>query len=239
MASTPQKLGSSTKPSASARSLSQALSQTSSQASSQAKALATPVASKAAKAQKLAPAKTVRSAPKSSPPSGVAKTRLGTKGAITGPVAIVPQKGLQNEGSGVRALPIEDRTSRAGVAKTELKAKFAKLSAVTGQIAGLKRAINRTFFDIGVLLNQIRDERLYEVKGYGSFESFVERELDINKVICLRVARVAEALHREQALAAGLDRATAAVAALDGEAEMAAVARPAGSPAGGVPFHKQ
>jgi hypothetical protein len=215
-----------------------------SQATSHAKAAATPVGGKAAKPQKLAPAKNVRSAPKSSPPNGVAKTRLGPKVAVakvpgTGPIAIVPQKAIQNEGSGVRALPIEDRNSRAGVAKTELKAKFAKLSAVTGQIAGLKRAINKTFFDIGLLLNQIRDERLFEVKGYGSFESFVERELDINKVICLRVARVAEALHRDQALAAGLERATAAVAALDGEVEMAAVARPAGSPAGAVPFHKQ
>ena len=35
------------------------------------------------------------------------------------------------------------------------------------------------------MLNQIRNERLYEVKGYGSFESFVEREIDINKAICL------------------------------------------------------
>ena len=103
----------------------------------------------------------------------------------------------------------------------------------------MKRSLNKTFFDIGLLLNQIRNERLYEVKGYGSFESFVEREIDINKAICLKLTRVVEALNQEQALAAGLDRAVAAVAALDGEAEPSPMARPAGSPAGGVPLHKQ
>jgi hypothetical protein len=89
------------------------------------------------------------------------------------------------------------------------------------------------------LLNQIRNEKLYEVKGYGSFESFVERELDLNKVLCMRAARIAEAIHRDQALAAGLERAAAAVAALDGELEPATPTRPAGSPAGGIPVHKQ
>jgi hypothetical protein len=133
----------------------------------------------------------------------------------------------------------DDRATRSGATKNELKAQFAKLSAATSQIAGFKRALNKTFFDIGALLNQIRDERLYEVKGYGSFESFVEREIDINKAICLKLARIAEALHRSQALAAGLDRAASAIAALDGESESSSVARPAGSPAGGVPLHKQ
>lgn len=133
--------------------------------------------------------------------------------------------------------PGPEDTTRSGQSKNELKAQFAKLSAASAQIAGFKRSLAKTFFDIGVLLNQIRDERLYEVKGYGSFESFVEREVDINKAICLKIARVAETIHRDQALLAGLDRAVAAVAALDGEAEPAGAFRPAGSP-GGIPAHK-
>jgi hypothetical protein len=103
----------------------------------------------------------------------------------------------------------------------------------------MKRSLPKSFFDVGTILNQIRDERLYEVKGYGSFESFVERELDINKVVCLRTARIAEAINRDDALAAGLERSSAAVAALDGEDEDAPGNRPAGSPAGGIPLHKQ
>ena len=135
------------------------------------------------------------------------------------------------------AIPAEARTPQN--AKSELKAQFARLSAATSQITGLKRSLNKSFYDVGTLLNQIRNERLYEVKGYGSFESFVERELDLNKVLCMRAARIAEAIHRDQALAAGLERAAAAVAALDGETEPATPTRPAGSPAGGIPVHKQ
>jgi len=183
----------------------------------------------AAKPQKLASssAPALRggaAAPKrasSPPPASIAKTSKARPSAP--PVA---------------AAPAADKNP-AAQGKTELKARFAKLSSTTAQIGTLKRSLNKTFFDIGLLLNQIRNERLYEVKGYGSFESFVEREIDINKAICLKLTRVVEALNQEQALAAGVDRAVAAVAALDGEAEPSPVARPAGSPAGGVPLHKQ
>jgi hypothetical protein len=140
----------------------------------------------------------------------------------------------------VVAVDSQDKSSRGGgVNKNELKAQFAKLSSATSQIAAQKRALNKSFFEIGVLLNQVRHERLYEVKGYGSFESFVEREIDINKAICMKLVRIAEVLQRDQALAAGLERSMAAMAALDGESEPAAMGRPAGSPAGGVPIHKQ
>ena len=138
------------------------------------------------------------------------------------------------------AAPQQDGKAGAGAAnKSELKAQFARLSQATSQITGLKRSLHKSFYDVGTLLNQIRNERLYEVKGYGSFESFVERELDLNKVLCMRAARIAEAIHRDQALAAGLERAAAAVAALDGETELSPMSRPAGSPAGGIPVHKQ
>lgn len=144
--------------------------------------------------------------------------------------------------SAVAAPAAEPRDKAAAAAvpnKNELNAQFARLSAATSQITGLKRTLNKSFYDVGTLLNQIRNERLYEVKGYGSFESFVERELDLNKVLCMRAARIAEAIHRDQALAAGLERAAAAVAALDGETEPTAPIRPVGSPAGGIPIHKQ
>lgn len=148
--------------------------------------------------------------------------------------------GLRNEASAVRALPIAERTARAGLSKNELKAQFTKLSAAINQIGGLKRSINKSFFDIGLHLAQIRDERLYDVKGYGSFESFVEREIDLNKGLCLKMVRVTEALVREQAVAAGMERAVAAVSALDGETDLTSAPRPGGSPAaGGVPLHKQ
>lgn len=122
-----------------------------------------------------------------------------------------------------------------------LKARFAALATATGKISGLKNALSKNFFDVGIVLNEIRDERLYEVKGYGSFEAFVEREIGINKITCLRSARIAEAMHRDVALAAGLDRASAAVAALDGEAAsvQVSVRGAGGNSLPIVPLHKQ
>jgi hypothetical protein len=137
------------------------------------------------------------------------------------------------------AATAEERPTKGGQTKNELKAQFAKLSGATAQIASLKRSINKGFYEIGGLLTQIRNEKLYEVKGYGSFEAFVEREIDINKATCLKMIRIAEALRQDQALAAGLERAAAAVAALDGEVEVSTQARPGGSPLGGIPLHKQ
>ena len=106
----------------------------------------------------------------------------------------------------------------AAVSKTDhLKARFSALSASMSQVKTLKRALQKNFFDVGVQLERIRDEKLYEVKGYGSFESFVEREVDIDKVTCMRLARVARCMVREAALEVGMERACAAMATLDGE----------------------
>jgi hypothetical protein len=109
----------------------------------------------------------------------------------------------------------------AAVSKTDhLKARFTSLSAATAQVKALKRSLQKNFFDIGVQLDRIREERLYEVKGYGSFESFVERELDLDKATCMRLSRIPRVMLREAALEAGLERSCAAVAALDGEANV-------------------
>jgi hypothetical protein len=107
----------------------------------------------------------------------------------------------------------------AAVSKTDhLKARFSALNNATAQIKALKRAIQKNLFDVGLQLDRIRDEKLYEVKGYGSFESFLEREMDLDKVTCMRLARVARSMVREAAIEVGMERACAAMAALEGEA---------------------
>jgi hypothetical protein len=106
----------------------------------------------------------------------------------------------------------------AAVSKTDhLKARFSALNHATAQIKALKRAMQKNFFDVGMQLDRIRDEKLYEVKGYGSFESFLEREMDLDKVTCMRLARVARSMVREAAIEVGMERACAAMAALEGE----------------------
>lgn len=189
-------------------------------------------AAKSSKAQKLStPPKSKNS--QSGAPAPISKA--GSKPKLP---SVPPATAKSGKNDARPAAGSVDAGTRSGVSKTELKAQFAKLSTATGQIGGLKRSLNKSFFDVGVLLNQIRNERLYEVKGYGSFESFVEREIGLNKALCMKIARVAEAIHRDEALAAGIERASAAVAALDGESEPSAGFRPVGSPLGAIPVHK-
>jgi hypothetical protein len=131
----------------------------------------------------------------------------------------------------------------AAVSRTDhLKARFTALSAATAAVKALKRSVQKNFYDIGVQLDRIREERLYEVKGYGSFESFVERELDLDKATCMRLARIPRVMLREAAIEAGLERSCAAIAALDGDV---AAANPSGtypvatSALNAIPAHKR
>jgi hypothetical protein len=122
-----------------------------------------------------------------------------------------------------RVEPVRLHGSEHGVtvSRTDhLKARFSALSGATAQIKALKRSVQKNFFDIGQQLERIREDKLYEVKGYGSFESFVEREVDLDKVTCMRLARLARSMVREAALEVGMERACAAMAALDGEPQV-------------------
>jgi len=134
----------------------------------------------------------------------------------------------------------------------DLKMKIGALATAINQIRAVKRSIQRTFWDIGQILVDVRDRKLYVAKGYGSFEAFVEREIDLGKTISLRLVRAVEIFVREPAVAAGMDRVLSAVAAFDGETEAAAITntgpvvpnRSAMSTSVGVtrspiPFHKQ
>lgn len=163
-----------------------------------------------------------KAAPKASPKAGAkAAPKNGAK------------NGLKN---GSKAAP-KPAPAKSGPA---LKARFAEVASTTSRINGMKNSISKNFFEVGLLLNKIRLDRLYEVKGYGSFESFVEREINVNKIVCMRSARIAEAMQRDVALEAGLERSSAAVAALDGEVPVdAMIARPNGKLGSGLPAHKR
>lgn len=195
--------------------------------------------SKALRKEPRSPAK--RASESAHPPASAKATRAGA--ALKTPVPPKPSMAPKAvKGASVpppvRSITVESGKAGAGD-KQELKVQLGKLSGATAQIATLKRNIGKGFYEIGGLLSQIRTEKLYVVKGYGSFESFLERELDINKVSSLRMVRIAEVLKREDAVAAGFERAAAAVAALDGEVEVSQASRPAGSPASALPLHKQ
>jgi len=197
--------------------------------------------SKALRKEPRSPAKRVSES--AHPPASAKATRAGA--ALKTPVP--PKPSVAPKAVKAASVPPPARSitveSKAGAGagsgdKQELKVQLGKLSGATAQIATLKRNIGKGFYEIGGILGRIRDEKLFVIKGYGSFESFLERELDINKVSSLRMVRIAEVLKREDAVAAGFERAAAAVAALDGDVEVSQASRPAGT-LSALPLHKQ
>ena len=82
-------------------------------------------------------------------------------------------------------------------------------------VRAARKNLAKGFFDAGVVLRDIQARRLFEAKGYGSFEQFLERELDLSKSICLKLVRAAGLLQREAALELGMDKVLNGIAGFD------------------------
>ena len=79
----------------------------------------------------------------------------------------------------------------------------------------LRKNLNKGFFDIGAVLREIQQRKLYEAKGYGSFEAFLEREIDLGKTTALRLIKISVLFVKAGALEYGMDRLFQAVQALE------------------------
>ncbi len=237
-----------------------------------AKAAAKSKAAPKSVAKKAAPAKASKApskapAPKPAAPKAAAPKQAAPKAAAKSVApkhkspfmkSSKPQKPASPSGArpGTLLTPPTPPRSRLSVREPaqadDLKMKIGALATAINQIRAVKRSIQRSFWDVGNILVDIRDRKLYVAKGYGSFEAFVEREIELGKTISLRLVRAVEIFVREPAVAAGMDRVLSAVAAFDGETEPAALTstgpvipvRSATSTSVGVtrspiPFHKQ
>ena len=65
------------------------------------------------------------------------------------------------------------------------------------------------------MLHDIQARRLYEAKGFGTFEAFLEREIDLGKTTSLRLVKTAQIFQKEAALEYGMDRVFNAIVALE------------------------
>jgi hypothetical protein len=90
--------------------------------------------------------------------------------------------------------------------------------SLLSQLRGLKRTINRQFFEAGLLLQKLSEPNLFQAKGYGSFESFlereVERELGIGRTMAHDLVNIVKVFQREPAEDLGLERLRNALRAL-------------------------
>jgi hypothetical protein len=113
----------------------------------------------------------------------------------------------------------------------ELKAKIGELHNALLQIRSYRKNLNKGFFDIGGVLRDVQQRKLYEAKGYGSFEAFLEREIDLGKTTALKLIKVSSVFAKPAALEYGMDRLFQSLQVLDASTETATKSGPAPSPA--------
>lgn len=98
-------------------------------------------------------------------------------------------------------------TIRTPAQAEDIKQKIADLHTCLQQIKGFRKNLAKGFYDVGVVLNDIKARRLYEAKGFGTFEAFLERETaELGKTTALRLVRIAALFKKEAALELGMDR---------------------------------
>ncbi len=99
----------------------------------------------------------------------------------------------------------------------QIKAKITELYNQTQKIRTLRKRLDKGFFEIGEILSDIQQHDLHQAKGYGSFEAFLEREVDLGKQTSLKLIKISHTFQRDAALDFGMDRLMQALAALEGE----------------------
>ena len=96
-----------------------------------------------------------------------------------------------------------------------IKQRLSELLNVLVRIRTLRKNLDDGFYQMGVELKHIQDEKLYEAKGFSSFESFAERELDLGKATAVKLARVPGIFLEAGARHHGIQGVLAAIDALD------------------------
>jgi hypothetical protein len=104
-----------------------------------------------------------------------------------------------------------------------IKARVSELHLALGRLRGTKKQLPDRFLEVAEVLRKIRDEKLFDAKGYASFEAFVEREIDLgSKTLALRITRIPEVFSMEACQTHALDALLAALEALDQAVQRAA-----------------
>jgi hypothetical protein len=120
-------------------------------------------------------------------------------------------------------------TIRTPVMAEDIKAKIGELHNSLQQIKGLRKNLAKGFYDIGVVLKDIQARQLYQAKGFGTFEAFLERETaELGKTTALRLVRIAGLFMMEGALELGMDRIFMALMSIEAGDGVTPEARPSG-----------
>jgi hypothetical protein len=108
-------------------------------------------------------------------------------------------------------------TIRTPSGAEEIKQKIADLHNQTQKIRALCKRLDKGFYEVGQVLGDIQVRELFQAKGFGSFEAFLEREIALGKLTCLKLMKVPTIFQKEAALDFGMERVFSAISALEGE----------------------
>ncbi len=184
-------------------------------ATKQQKSKGKPAAKAPAKGAKSKVAKAA-TAPAADPKA--AKRKLGLRGAAPWAARHAAKHAAEARARAAEPpLPGSARaTIRTPRGAEDIKAKIGELHNSLAQIKGLRKNLHKTFYDIGNILRDVQARKIYEAKGYGTFEAFLEREIDLGKTTGLRLVRITQIFLRDAALEFGMDRLINALITLEG-----------------------
>ena len=99
-----------------------------------------------------------------------------------------------------------------------LKVRLMAVINLLGKLRGLKRSLVKQFWEAGLILAELSRPELYQSKGYGSWESFVEREIEreltIGRTTAEELRRIVRLFQRDAAEELGFERLRGALKAL-------------------------
>lgn len=157
--------------------------------------------------------------PLSKPPAAVAV------GSSKGPISTMPSKPPMSSMPGKPQVPSIPRgrlptgslhtEARTPAAAEAIKQRLTMLVNTQQKLVDMRRSHQKHFYEIGELLHRVREQRLFEVKGYSSFEAFIEREVNLGQQFCLHAVRIFETFLPAAVSAYGFARLAAAIDALD------------------------
>ncbi len=144
--------------------------------------------------------------------------RLGTRGAAPWAARHAERRAM--EAAARLREPLRPGSARATLRTPaqadRIKARIGDLHTALGRVRALRRNLGDGFYELGHVLKHIADERLFDAKGYATFEAFVEREVDVgSKAVALKLSRVPDVFLEPAARRHGLEAVLAALDALD------------------------
>ncbi len=177
---------------------------------------AKPQAKAASKGSAKAGKKAAPAQPQAADPK-LAKRRLGLRGAAPWAARHAAKHAAEARARAAEPpLPGSARaTIRTPTGAEDIKQKIAELHQALTQIKALRKNLAKSFYDIGGILRDVQLRQLYLAKGFGSFEAFLEREMDLGKTTSLRLVRITQVFLKEATLEFGMERTINALMALE------------------------